>query len=509
MQLPNSLRAFRHRDYRLYFFGQGTSQIGTWLQLIATSWLVYRLSGSAFLLGLASFALQIPFLVLAPFGGVLVDRLVKRRVLYATQGIALAQSLVMFALVATGHVQPWHLVAGNLVLGIVNAFDSPARQSFLVELVGGREDLPNAIAMSSALMNGARFIGPMIGGVVIASAGVVWGFGLNSLSYLAMLGALAAMRAHTPLAAPGAESWARELLAGFRYTFGFLPTLSALLLGAFRDGVPRRAPVGARAAAAAAALGGARRAVARLLCLRARPLARAAARVPHRHGHHADRRSDQHRAPDDRRGPAARARCVALHHVFPRREPAWRAARRHRLALPRTAAHARARRAVRGARRRLLRLEDAGDPPGDPAALPAARHSRAAAASVAAHHQANCSHSFGSSAAISSRPKKRSARARRAASRAAASPPKQKMGTLSIISPRICAIASSAPAASRSTSTKRCSSTSWNSPTSPISRARLSCQDSGSACSRRPASTSSPLSSTSLRARRVATLVTA
>lgn len=230
MRLPHSLRTFRHRDYRLYFFGQGTSQIGTWLQLIATSWLVYRLSGSAFLLGLASFALQIPFLVLAPFGGVLVDRLVKRRVLYATQGIALAQSLVMFALVATGHVQPWHLVAGNLVLGIVNAFDSPARQSFLVELVGGREDLPNAIAMSSALMNGARFIGPMIGGVVIASAGVVWGFGLNSLSYLAMLGALAAMRAHPPLAAPGAESWARELLAGFRYTFGFLPTRSALLL---------------------------------------------------------------------------------------------------------------------------------------------------------------------------------------------------------------------------------------------------------------------------------------
>ncbi|HXZ53221.1 MAG TPA: MFS transporter [Burkholderiales bacterium] len=230
MRLPHSLRAFRHRDYRLYFFGQGTSQIGTWLQLIATSWLVYKLSGSAFLLGLASFALQIPFLVLAPFGGVLVDRLVKRRVLYATQGIALAQSLVMFALVATGHVQPWHLVAGNLVLGIVNAFDSPARQSFLVELVGGREDLPNAIAMSSALMNGARFIGPMIGGVVIASAGVVWGFGLNSVSYLAMLAALAAMRAHPSLAAPRSESWASELLAGFRYTFGFLPTRSALLL---------------------------------------------------------------------------------------------------------------------------------------------------------------------------------------------------------------------------------------------------------------------------------------
>jgi len=230
MPLPHSLRAFRHRNYRLYFFGQGTSQIGTWLQLIATSWLIYRLSGSAFLLGLATFALQIPFLVLAPFGGVLVDRLVKRKVLYATQGVALAQSLVMFALVASGRVEPWHLVAGNFVLGVVNAFDSPARQSFLVELVGGREDLPNAIALSSALMNGARFVGPMIGGVVIATAGVAWGFGLNSVSYLAVLGALAAMRAPAPLALRGAESWGRELVAGFRYAYGFLPTRSALLL---------------------------------------------------------------------------------------------------------------------------------------------------------------------------------------------------------------------------------------------------------------------------------------
>jgi MFS family permease len=228
--LPQSLRAFRHRNYRLYFFGQGTSQIGTWIQLIATSWLIYRLSGSAFLLGLAAFALQIPFLVLAPFGGVIVDRLVKRKVLYATQGTALAQSLVMFALVASGRIEPWHLVLGNLVLGVVNAFDSPARQSFLVELVGGREDLPNAIALSSALMNGARFVGPMIGGAVIASAGVAWGFGLNSVSYLAVLGALAAMRTAPRAPEPGAGGWAGELLAGFRYAYGFLPTRSALLL---------------------------------------------------------------------------------------------------------------------------------------------------------------------------------------------------------------------------------------------------------------------------------------
>jgi len=227
--LSQSLRAFRHRNYRLYFFGQGTSQIGTWMQLIAVSWLVYRLSGSAFLLGLAAFALQISFLVLAPVAGVLVDRMVKRKVLYATQGTALAQSLVMFALVASGRIETWHLIVGNLVLGVVNAFDSPARQSFLAELVGGREDLPNAIALSSALMNGARFVGPMIGGAVIASLGVAWGFGLNSLSYLAVLGALAAMRT-APRAPQQGGGWAVELLAGFRYAYGFLPTRSALLL---------------------------------------------------------------------------------------------------------------------------------------------------------------------------------------------------------------------------------------------------------------------------------------
>ena len=146
MALAHSLRAFRHRDFRLYFAGQGIAQTGTWLQTIATSWLIYELSGSAFLLGLASFAQFIPMLVLGPFAGVWVDRQRKRKVLLITQNVALVQSLAMLALVASGHVQPWHLIAANLVLGIVNAVDSPARQALLVELVGGREDLPNAIA---------------------------------------------------------------------------------------------------------------------------------------------------------------------------------------------------------------------------------------------------------------------------------------------------------------------------------------------------------------------------
>jgi MFS family permease len=230
MPLPHSLRAFRHRDYRLYFAGQGISQTGTWLQLIATSWLIYRLSGSAFMLGLATFMLHIPILVLGPFAGVWVDRQKKRKVLLVTQSIAFAQALVMLALVAFGHVAAWQLILANLVLGLVNAFDSPARQSQLVELVGGREDLPNAIAFSSALMNGARFIGPMIGGAVIAAFGEVWGFGLNSVLRLAVIAALLLIRAQPMPTEKSTAGWRAQLVDGFRYAYGFLPSRSALLL---------------------------------------------------------------------------------------------------------------------------------------------------------------------------------------------------------------------------------------------------------------------------------------
>ena len=142
MSLPQGLRALRFRNFRLFFIGQGVSQIGSWLQMIATSWLVYHLSGSAFLLGLAAFALQIPFFVLAPLAGVFVDRLDRRGVLVATNWIAAAQALAMFLVVACGVAKPWHFIAGNLVLGIVNAFNAPARQSILLELVGAKATCP-------------------------------------------------------------------------------------------------------------------------------------------------------------------------------------------------------------------------------------------------------------------------------------------------------------------------------------------------------------------------------
>jgi MFS family permease len=227
---PHGLRALRHRDFRWFFAGQGVSQVGTWLQMIATSWLVYRLSGSTLLLGVAAFAQQIPFLVLAPLAGVFVDRFDRRRLLMVTNSIAALQASAMFALVALGSVQPWHLIAGNLVLGLVNAWDAPARQSILIQLVGGRTDLASAIALNSIMMNLARFLGPMVGGVLIAALGERWGFGANAASYFAMLFALSQIPARPPSSAPAGGNVLKQLVAGTRYAYGFLPSRCALLL---------------------------------------------------------------------------------------------------------------------------------------------------------------------------------------------------------------------------------------------------------------------------------------
>ena len=230
MTPPPGLRAFRHRNFRLFYVGQGLSQIGTWLQLIATSWLVYRLSESTFMLGLAAFALQVPFLFLAPLAGVYVDRIERRKVLLFTNSVAALQASVMFGLVASGHIEAWHLVAGNLVLGVVNAWDAPARQSILIELVDGKADLPNAIALNSTMMNGARFVGPLVGGTLIAALGERWGFGINALSYFIVLAALARIRTSAPPRPPAQGGLLVQLAAGARYAYGFLPTRCALLL---------------------------------------------------------------------------------------------------------------------------------------------------------------------------------------------------------------------------------------------------------------------------------------
>jgi MFS family permease len=233
MKLPNSLRALQHRNFRLFIVGQGTSQIGNWIQLIATSWLVYRLSESTLMLGLSAFCLQIPMLVITPFAGVLIDRLDVRRLLFATNALAMLQSLVMLALMVSGQIEAWHVIAGNLVLGLGNAFDAPARQALISKLLPNRQELTNAIALNSTVMNGARFIGPMLGGLVTASFGEVWSFALNCVMRLAVLFALNATQIARHMAPKSQAGILRQLMAGVEYAYGFFPSRCALVLLAF------------------------------------------------------------------------------------------------------------------------------------------------------------------------------------------------------------------------------------------------------------------------------------
>ena len=192
-------RALAHRNYRLFFAGQGISLIGTWMTRIATGWLVFRLGGPdpAFLLGVVGFAGQVPTFFLAPFAGALVDRWNRHRLLIVTQALSLVQSalLAVVAFRATpGAGTIWQVAVLSVFQGLINAFDMPARQAFLVEMVTRREDLGNAIALNSSLVNGARLVGPSLAGVVIALAGEAWCFVIDAVSYLAVIAALLAMQ---------------------------------------------------------------------------------------------------------------------------------------------------------------------------------------------------------------------------------------------------------------------------------------------------------------------------
>src|SRR5215475_6948451 len=162
-----ALRALRYRSFRVFFVGQGVSIFGTWMQTLATSWLIYRLTGSAFMLGLSTAALQLPMLVLSPIAGVLADRLDRRRLLIVVQLLAGVQALVLATLTYAGVVQVWHVIALSLFLGAMNAIETPTRQAFLLEMVETKADLPNAIALQSMLFNGARFVGPTVAGLLL------------------------------------------------------------------------------------------------------------------------------------------------------------------------------------------------------------------------------------------------------------------------------------------------------------------------------------------------------
>jgi MFS family permease len=231
LDLRQALRALRHRNFRLFLAGQIISVVGTWMQSVALSWYVYRLTRAPFLLGLVGFASQIPSTLLAPFAGVWADRLNRHRMVIATQTLSMVQALLLSALVFTNRAPIGVIVALSLFLGVVNAADVPARQSFLVEMVNGKEDLANAIALNSSMFNAARFVGPSIAGLLIGVVGEWVIFLMNGLSYLAVIGALVMMRLERrPAPEARREPVLRTLRAGLAYAAGFAPTRSILLL---------------------------------------------------------------------------------------------------------------------------------------------------------------------------------------------------------------------------------------------------------------------------------------
>ena len=225
-----ALRAFRYRSFRVFFVGQGVSILGTWMQTVATSWLVYRLTGSAFMLGLAAAALQLPMLFLPPIAGVWADRLDRRRLLIAVQSLAAVQGLALAALTYWDVVAVWHVIALSLFLGAMNAVETPTRQAFLLDMVETKDDLPNAIAMQSMVFNSARVVGPTIAGVILAFSGEALCFLLNGLSYAGVVIAYLVIRVRHRAAPLASRALWDELAAGFRYAFGELATRRLILL---------------------------------------------------------------------------------------------------------------------------------------------------------------------------------------------------------------------------------------------------------------------------------------
>ncbi len=224
-------RALRHRNYRLFFAGQGLSLVGTWMQRLAASWLIYRLTDSPFLLGLAGFVGQLPLFIFASFAGVFVDRWNRYRVLLATQALALIQASLLAALTLAGRVAVWHIFVLAACLGMINAFDMPARQSFIIDLVGRqKEDLPNAIALNSVMVNGARLAGPFLAGLAVAAFGEGVCFLLNALSFLAIVAALLLMDLAPVVRAKSRTRPLAGLIEGYRYAFGFPPIRHTLIV---------------------------------------------------------------------------------------------------------------------------------------------------------------------------------------------------------------------------------------------------------------------------------------
>ena len=228
-RLSTTLRAFRHRNYRLFFAGQAISLVGTWMQTVAQAWLVYRLTGSAALLGANGFASQIPVFLFASFGGVVADRVNRHRILITTQSISMCLAGTLAWLTFTDRVTTVVVFVIAALLGIVNGFDIPARQAFVVQMVG-REDLQNAIALNSSAFNGARVIGPAVAGVLVALVGEAWCFAINALSYIAVITSLLRMRVERLERPKSRRNPFEELAEGFRFVASAGPIRALMLL---------------------------------------------------------------------------------------------------------------------------------------------------------------------------------------------------------------------------------------------------------------------------------------
>ena len=223
------LRSLKHRNYRLFFGGQGISLVGTWMQQIALGWLVYRLTDSAFLLGLVSFAGQIPTFILASFAGVLADRYNRHKIIIITQTLAMIQAAILAVLTLTNTIQIWHIISLSVFVGIVNAFDMPTRQSFVIDLVDDKSDLPNAIALNSSMFNAARLVGPTIAGILISVLGEGLCFLLNAISYIAVIIALLMMHIVPKMETIKKEKVLKGLKEGLKYAYNFKPIRVLLL----------------------------------------------------------------------------------------------------------------------------------------------------------------------------------------------------------------------------------------------------------------------------------------
>jgi MFS family permease len=223
-------RSLKYRNYRLFFTGQSISLIGTWMQRIAMPWLVYHLTGSAFLLGVVSFAGQIPTFLLSPVAGVLSDKFNRYKVLLITQVVSLIQAFILAILALTGTIQIWHIVVLSFALGCINAFDVPSRHSFVIEMVEKKEDLGNAIALNSLMFNGARLIGPSVAGIMLATTGEGVCFLINAISYVFVIFSMLMMQVEKKEVKKKENNLLEDMKEGLNYTFGFAPIKYLLLL---------------------------------------------------------------------------------------------------------------------------------------------------------------------------------------------------------------------------------------------------------------------------------------